>query len=401
MIEPHQGKPNLSVFWLIVVMSLISMIGPFAIDTYLPAFPTLEAEFSVSRALLSQSLAFYLAAFAIATLFWGPITDRFGRKKIILSSMLLYILASLGCALVQDYNQFLLFRLIQGAAVSGSTVAGRAMIRDIFDSKEAQRVMSYSIIFFAFAPALAPIIGAWLHDSYGWRSIFYFLALWGVIATALIVAIVYESLPHSKRQSLHPIKVGRVYLSMLKNTQFQAIILANGMSFGGFFIFIAGSPTIIFDFLKLEANDYWMQFVPMVLGLIIGAFSSGRLSYHCSAKTMINIAFFAWSIAVTLNVLQAYFLPTAILGVVSPLVLYAFGIGLALPTFTIMALDCFPDNRGSAAAVQSFVQMMSNALVASLIIPLVNHSLIAFVLAQTVFVIIALLFWIKVIYARV
>ena len=126
--------------------------------------------------------------------------------------------------------------------------------------------------------------------------------------------------------------------------------------------------------------------------------SSGHINFE---RTLEAPSFFAWSIAVTLNVLQAYFLPTAILGVVSPLVLYAFGIGLALPTFTIMALDCFPDNRGSAAAVQSFVQMMSNALVASLIIPLVNHSLIAFVLAQTVFVIIALLFWIKVIYARV
>ncbi len=376
------------------------MIGPFAIDTYLPAFPAIEAEFAVSRALLSQSLGFYLGAFAIATLFWGPITDRFGRKKIILSSLMLYLLASLGCAFSQDYNQFLLFRLIQGAAVSGSTVAIRAMVRDVFDSNEAQRVMSYTTIFFAFAPALAPIIGAWLHDTYGWRSIFYFLTLWGAIAAALIVVIVYETLPHDKRQSLHPARVGAVYFSILKHVRFQSIALAGGISFAGFFLFIAGSPTIIFDFLSLGAHDYWRQFVPMVLGLILGAFVSAKLSHRWPPQAIISLAFIAIVLASLLNVLQATFLSATIMSIVTPLVIYAFGIGLSLPVFTVMALDCFPNNRGSAAAVQSFVQMMSNALVASLVIPLVSESLMAFVLTQLAFVIIALFFWIKVIYAR-
>jgi len=185
-----QSVQKISTFWLIAVMSLLSMIGPFAIDTYLPAFPAIEAEFGISRALLSQSLGFYLAAFAVATLFWGPIADRFGRKTAILSGMSFYLFASLGCALAENYDHFLLFRTIQGAAAAGGMVAGRAMIRDMFDSQQAQRVMSYAIMFFALAPAIAPILGAWLHHAYGWRSIFYFLAVFSAIVTALVLAII-------------------------------------------------------------------------------------------------------------------------------------------------------------------------------------------------------------------
>ncbi|MBL1320278.1 MAG: multidrug effflux MFS transporter [Methylophaga sp.] len=390
-----QSVQKISTFWLIAVMSLLSMIGPFAIDTYLPAFPAIEADFGISRALLTQSLGFYLAAFAIATLFWGPLTDRFGRKTAILSGMSLYFLASIGCAIADTYNQFLLFRLIQGAAAAGGMVAGRAMIRDMFDSQEAQRVLSYAIMFFALAPAIAPILGAWLHDSYGWRSIFYFLALFSAIVTTLVLAIIYETLPVEQRQSLHPFAVFSVYLKTLRNFRFQALVLANGACFGGFFLFIASSPTILFDFLGLAAEDYWMQFVPMVAGLMIGSFISSRLSHKYPAKKTISIALIIMAVATVLNLYQAQFLQTSIISFVSPLFLYALGMGMAMPAFTVMALDCFPDNKGSAAAVQSFALMMTNALVASVVVPFVDYSLISLVLAQSAFLAIAILFWLS------
>jgi len=379
----------------IVIMSLLSMIGPFAIDTYLPSFPAIEAEFGVSRALLSQSLGAYLMAFAIATLFWGPITDRFGRRNVILSGMFLYLFASVGCAISESYDQFLLFRFIQGAAASGGLVAGRAMIRDVFDVKEARQVMSYVMIFFAIAPAVAPMIGAGLHDAFGWRSIFYFLTAFGLVTTLLALIVTKETLPSEHRQSLHPIQVTKVYIDAFKHGRFQAIILSCGASFAGMFLFIAGSPTILFDFLGLNAGDFWLQFVPMVLGLMAGSFISAKFYSHHSANKMVTIALFIMAISTILNVIQASVFTASIVGLVLPLVLYAFAVGIAIPGFTVLALDCFPKNRGTAAALQSFMQMMANAMAASLILPLVINSMLAFTLAQLGFITFALLLWLK------
>jgi len=385
-----------SATWLIMIMTLLSMIGPFSIDTYLPAFPAIEADFNISRDLLSQSLGSYLAAFAVATLFWGPITDRFGRKKAIIGGMCCYLLASLGCAYATDYSEFLSYRTIQGVAASAGLIAGRAMVRDIFDSREAQRIMSYVMMFFALAPALAPVLGAELHDAFGWRSIFLFLVIYAAIATTFSLLFIYETLPVQNRQSLHPFKVLAVYLKTLTHFRFLAIVIAGAASFGGLFLFIAGSPSLLFNFLGLGAADFWRQFVPMVLGLVLGSFISGRMSHSQNPKFIISIAVAAMTIATLANLFQAQYLEASLFTVIAPLVIYAFGIGMSLPVFTVMALDCFPNNRGTASAVQAFVQMMSNAIVASVVLPLVNHSLMAFALAQLGFIILCLAFWIKV-----
>lgn len=396
-MKPEQSSATPSRIGFIAVMSLLSMIGPFAIDTYLPAFPAIEAEYGISRALLSQSLGAYLIAFAIATLFWGPITDRFGRKKVILSGMFFYLLASLGCALAQNHDQFLLFRVIQGAAASGGLVAGRAMIRDVFDAREARQVMSYVMMFFAIAPAVAPMIGAELHETFGWRSIFYFLTAFGLITTLLAMLVTKETLMIEHRQSLHPMLVAKVYLDAFKHGRFQAIIFACGASFGALFLFIAGSPSIIFDFLALSAGDFWQLFVPMVLGLMAGSFISAKFCSHQPAQTMASLALAIMLISTVIHVLLATFLAPSLINIVIPMMAYAFGIGIAIPAFTVMALDCFPQNRGTAAALQSFMQMMANAIVASIVVPWVNHSLIAFTLAQLGFITVAVLLWLKVV----
>jgi len=182
---------------------------------------------------------------------------------------------------------------------------------------------------------------------------------------------------------------------MFRNRRLQAIVLANGASFGGFFLFIASSPTILFDFLGLEANDYWMQFIPMVMGLMLGSFISSNLSHHYPAKKTISTALVVMAVAIILNLLQAAFLQASIVSFVLPLFLYALGMGMAMPAFSIMALDCFPDNKGSASAVQSFALMMTNALVASIIVPLVDASLMSLVLAQLAFLAIAIFFWLS------
>ena len=257
---------------LTLLVALLTMIGPFTIDTYLPSFPALEAEFDVSRALLSQSLAFYLAAFGISTLVWGPLSDRLGRRTVVVWTLLLYLLASLGCALAGDYGNFLLFRLLQGVAAGGGLAAGRTMIRDVYSPQDAQRAMSRVMMLFALAPAVAPVIGGWLEDALGWQSVFDFLALYSGLMLVMILLWVPETLPTSMRQSFHPIHVARVYGRTLLHRRFQSLVFMVASYFGGMFLYIAGAPTIIFDFLKLDVHEFGVLFVPLVVGIIFGDF---------------------------------------------------------------------------------------------------------------------------------
>lgn len=378
---------------LTLIVALLTMIGPFTIDTYLPSFPAIEVEFEVSRALLSQSLAFYLAAFAISTLFWGPLSDRLGRRTVVLSTLLLYLFASFGCALAEDYHNFLFFRLLQGVAAGGGLAAGRTMIRDVYSPQDAQHAMSRVMMLFALAPAVAPIIGGWLHDAFGWRSVFYFLAIYSGLVLMLVLLRVPETLHSSMRQSFHPLNVVRVYGRALVHRRFQSLVFMLACYFGGMFLYIAGAPTVIFDFLKLGVDDFGILFVPLVGGLISGAWLSGRLAHRWHAERTVTLALILMTLGTVLNTVQALYLSPLIVTTIIPLVFYTTGIGIAMPAMTVLSLDCFPYNRGAASAVQGFIQMMGNALIASLAVPLLGHRPDWLALGQLSLVVIVLLLW--------
>ena len=378
---------------LTLIVALLTMIGPFTIDTYLPSFPAIEAEFDVSRALLSQSLAFYLAAFAIATLVWGPLSDRIGRRMVVMLSLLLYLGASLGCALASDYWHFLIFRLLQGVAAGGGLAAGRTMLRDVYSPQEAQRTLARVMMMFALAPAIAPVIGGWLQDTFDWRSVFYFLTLYSALIFVLVVAWVPETLPVSMRQSFHPLNVARIYVHTLVHRRFQSLVFMIACYFGGMFLYIVGAPTVVFDFLKLGVNDFAVLFVPLVGGVIFGAWLSGRLSHHWQIERTVSLALALMALGAALNTAQALFLSPQPITTIIPLMFYSTGVGIVMPAMTVLALDCFPSNRGAASAVQGFVQMMGNALIASVIVPILGHRPDWMALGQLSLIVFSLLLW--------
>lgn len=378
---------------LTIIVALMTMIGPFTIDTYLPSFPAIEADFNISRALLSQSLGFYLAAFAISTLILGPLADRLGRRQVILGSLLFYIAASIGCALSNDYSSFLIYRILQGVAASGGLVAGRAIIRDVYSPQDAHSAMSRVMMLFAIAPAIAPIIGGWLHDIFGWHSIFYFLAIYTCLIFLLVLFYIPETLAPALRQSFHPVSVARIYGRTLTHRRFLSLVFIVASYFSGLFLYIAAAPTVIFDFLNLDSGDFSVMFVPMVAGLIFGAGLSGRLAYRWPVERTIKLSLSLMLLGAVFNVAQALLFEPMISTFVIPLVLYTCGIGIAMPAMTVLSLDCFPNNRGTASALQGFVQMMANALVASLAVPLLSQQPSHLALGQFVLLASALLIW--------
>ena len=369
------------------------MIGPFTIDTYLPSFPDIETEFAISRALLTQSLAAYLIAFAVSTLVLGPLADRLGRRLIILGTLIIYVLASIGCASAGDYTTFLGFRLLQGAAAGGGLVAGRAMIRDVYNPRDAQKAMSRVMMLFGLAPAVAPVIGGWLHDAFGWHSVFYFLAIYGSAIFFLILLRIPETLALAKRQSIHPFNVARVYVRTLTHRRFQFLVFIVACYFGGMFMYVAGAPTVIFDFLHLDSNDFAVLFIPMVVGLISGAWISGRLAHSRGAEHTTRIALLVMALGTLSNSAQALWLTPSVVTAIAPLVIYTIGIGMAMPAMTVLSLDCFPDNRGSASAMQGFIQMLGNAFISSIAVPFLSVEPGWLALGQTLLILIAWLLW--------
>lgn len=388
----NKADNSLSI-WLIITIALLSMVGPFSIDTYLPSFPALESDFNISRDTLLQSIGFYLVASAVSTLFWGPLSDRTGRRMVIIGTLVLYLLASLGCAMSQDFNDFLLFRILQGMSASGGMVAGRAMIRDAHDEHDAHRAMAYVMMLFALAPAIAPIIGGWLHQAFGWRSVFYFLALYGAIIIFMAIYFLPETLAKDLRQSFHPLHVAKLYCRTMKNSRFLFFVLTLGTGFSGLFLYIAGSPTIVFDFLGLDSRYFALQFVPMTTGIIAGSLISVRLSHKFDSKSIVTIALYFMIGTSILNCLLMLTSEVGAIKIILPLALYAMGIALAIPGLSILSMDCFPHNRGTASAVQSFVQVLFSALAASLLVPILSASPLHFALAQLACILLALFFW--------
>ena len=393
LFSAMQQKNETPNHWLILTIALLSMTGPFTIDTYLPSFPAMEAEFQVSRALMSQTIGFYLIAAAFSTLFWGPLSDRIGRRTVILTTLGLYLLASLGCALADDFSNFLLFRILQGISASGGMIAGRAMIRDAHDSHQAHRALAYVMMLFGLAPAIAPIIGGWLHEAFGWRSVFYFLAIYGFIIFLMSSYFLKETLQKADQQSFHPADVAKVYWRSITHLRFLTLVLALGSSFGGLFVYIAGSPTVIYDFLNLSSTEFAYQFVPMTAGIIAGSFSSGKLSHRWPTRYIVHLAFLAMTLASLVSVSRALWFETSITGLIAPQVLYAFGMALSMPALSILAIDCFPQNRGLASAVQGFIHILFAAIVASLILPVLAKSITGFALAQLLCLTAGLVMW--------
>lgn len=379
---------------LALILGGLAMFGPFSIDTVFPAFPVMARDLGVGKVAMQQTISVYLLGYAAMSLFHGPISDAIGRKKVLLAGILVFTLACIGGALATDMTTMLVFRGLQGLSAGVGLIVGRAVVRDCLQGDDAQRLMSQISMIFGIAPAIAPVIGGWILGFSEWHGIFWFLTGFGVLLLVLTAWGLPESHPVEHRVPLHPVNLARDYGRMLGNRKFRLLALAGTANFGALFVYIASAPAFVIDLLKLGERDFVWFFAPTIGGMMLGAFVSGRAAGRVTGRRLVEIGFACCGVAAVYNIgynaLTAVpTLPWAVL----PTALGAFGIALVFPIVTLAILDMYPRNRGSASSMQAFVGLLSNALIAGVLSPLVSDSGLNLALAAAAFTAVGYFLW--------
>lgn len=385
---------NISRRRLAAILGLLAMVGPFAIDSIFPAFRALAGELDVPDAAIQQTISLYLLGYALMSLLHGALSDALGRKPVILAGLGVFLLASVGCALASDLEQLLVFRFIQGLSAGVGLIVGRAVIRDVYDGNEAQRMMSMVSMIFSIAPAIAPIIGGYILSWSHWQGIFWFLAALSALMLLVVGLFLPESHPAPKRVPIHPVSLSRAYALMLRNRRFRLLAFAGTFLFGGLFLYIAAAPDYVMRHLRLDETQFGWFFVPTIAGMGIGAFISGRLAGKVAGIRLVRWGYAICGTSVLLNLLYAAStarleLPWAVL----PMSGLAFGVALIFPILTIALLDLYPHIRGTASSMQAFISLMANAMISGLLVPLVSKNTALMAAVSCGFVALSYLFW--------
>ena len=352
------------------------MVGALAIDTYLPSIPEIGREFMVGPLAVQQTLSVFLFTFAFMMLFYGTLSDSFGRRPVILIALSVYTLASIGAVFAPTFGALLACRALQGLAAGAGSVIGQAIVQDRYshDQAHAQRIMSHIMMVFGLAPAIAPVLGGWLHVTFGWRSTFVFLAGFGALMILLVYRGLPESLPKQQRHAFHGVAIARNYLMVLRNRQFLLLSMAVGLAFGGLSLYIGSAANFVMVILKLPETAFAWLFIPMIGGMTIGSAWGGKVASRIAPANMMWLGFAIMVGAGVISVAYNTFFVAAIPWAVLPLGLYTFGLAVAMPAIQIGALALFPDNRGLAASMLSFIQMMLFAIVSGLVAPMLFDS---------------------------
>jgi DHA1 family bicyclomycin/chloramphenicol resistance-like MFS transporter len=378
---------------LAILLATLGMLGPFSIDTYLPAFAGIAASVGANPVEMQQTLSAYLLGFAAMNLFHGALADALGRRPVVLTGVAIFTLASVGCAMSGHVGWLIFFRALQGMSTGAGIVVSRAVIRDLFPPDQAQKMMSQVTIYFGIAPAVAPMVGGWLFVHLGWHAVFWFLAGVGTLIGLGAWRALPETLPPAQRQPLDFRHLKQGYLELGLNRRFWLLALASGVPFNGMFLYVLSAPAFLGDLLRLAPDQFFWFFIANISGIMLGAWTSGRMAGRLSGRRQIRIGFVIMSLASAVNVAANLLWPAHVSWALAPLFFYCLGWALLVPVVTLMVLDLVPSRRGMASSLQATVASTANALVAGVLAPLVMHSTVALSLASALLMLVGLLAW--------
>ncbi|SFH86906.1 multidrug effflux MFS transporter [Modicisalibacter xianhensis] len=351
----------------VVVLAAMVAMGPLATSMYLPAFPAMAETFGVGADRIQMTLSAYMIGLAIAQLLCGPLADRFGRKPLLLGGMALFCLGSVGCMFADSITVLFGYRFLQAFGAASGMVLAQAMIRDTFAPIDAAKKLAYMGSTTAIAPALAPVAGGALLVAFGWSSIFLALALYAALTLAVVGVGLPESLPHDRRQTLHPRTVAGNYLAALGNRAFLAHALAVSLMFAGHYGFMSGAPFVLIELFAVPEAHFGWYFLFVVAAFITGNLLGARLTARVGGHRLIlaggSLLVLAGILVVSLVASGA----DTVAAIIGPQVIYAIGSGMMMPQLIAGALAPFHHMAGTAASLLGFIQMGSAAASSALV----------------------------------
>ena len=356
-----QGK-KINKTFLILILGLLSAIGPFSIDMYLPGFSAIATDLHTSVAHISLSLSSFFIGISVGQFIYGPLLDRYGRKKPLYIGLVLYIIASAGCALAASADMLITLRLVQALGSCVGMVASRAIIRDIFPVNEIAKVFSKLMLVIAVSPIIAPTLGGYLIVAYGWHIVFVVLA---IMATLILVAIHFvlpESMEADATVSLRPSLIIKNYATVLRTPQFYTYAFTGAIAAAGLYAYIAGSPYVFIELFKVTEKQYGWIFAAVALGLITASQVNSLLLKKFTSQQIIRVAIFCQMLTGAVLFIGS---ANGLLNVYSTIALIFLFLscqGFIFPNTSALSMAPFHKNAGSASALMGGIQMIFGAL---------------------------------------
>ncbi len=349
-------------FALTALLAALSAIGPLTTDMYLPSLPDIARQLHASTAQVQLTISAYLIGFAVGQIFYGPVSDRHGRKPVLMAAMALYCVASLACALSTSIEMLIVARAFQALGGSGGIVLARAIVRDIYAGARAGRELSLIGSVMALAPVLAPIAGGLLQTGFGWRAVFVALVAAGLLGAGIVWLLLPETLNTRAAEPVSLASMGRSYRVVARNPAYLAYLGITSASYAGLFAWISGAAFVLQNLYGLTPFDFGVAFAIGSIGYMTGSALAARIVVRLGLDGMLGIGGCACAAGGLGMVAAVAFGLTSSLSLVLPVAIYLAGLGMVLPQGIAGAMTPFPERAGAASSLFGFVQQSAAAL---------------------------------------
>ena len=341
---------------LALILGFLSAFAPLSIDMYLSSMPTLERYFAVSADTIQLTLASFFIGFSFGQAFYGPISDKYGRKPPLYIGLLIFVVASVGCAISTTVEWLIFFRFLEALGACAGGVISRAVVRDLYHPSEASKIYSYLMLVSSVAPMLSPIAGGYILISLGWKAIFLILAALGVISLFSIVFWLEESHAKNRTESIAIKNVANEYAKLLKHKYFMGYALSGGFAMAGMFAYITSSPFVFIDTFHLSVENYGILFGANAVVFVLSAQINARIVNKIDSSVIFDTAMAMLALSGIAMFAATLFEIGGIYGIILPLLCFMSSIGFIVPNATALAMAPFAANAGSASALLGTMQ---------------------------------------------
>ncbi|MEO6730033.1 MAG: multidrug effflux MFS transporter [Ferruginibacter sp.] len=361
-------------FLLVLILGMITAIGPFSIDMYLPAFTNIAASLHTTVAHVSYSLSSFFIGISMGQFIYGPLLDRFGRKRPLYIGLCLYFVASALCAMANSADSLIALRFLQALGGCAGMVASRAMVRDLFAVEDNAKIFSLLMLVVGVSPIIAPTLGGYVTTAFGWHYIFAILAVMAAVTLAAVYFVLPESRPPDASYSLKPLAIVKSFLGVMKEPQFYTYAFTGAIAAAGLYAYIAGSPSVFMEIYKVSEKQFGWIFALVAAGLIVSSQVNSLLLRKYKSEQIIRVALFCQSITGICLFAGSVTGWLGLAGTIGLALVFLSCQGFIFPNSSALSMAPFSKNAGSASALMGAIQMGTGAFTSAMVSMLSNHT---------------------------